>query len=215
MEKELILLSGAGEGYYEEKKSKFIAGAYPVSSEQEALEIIERIRKKYWDARHNCYAFVIGKNNEITRSSDDGEPSGTAGKPILEVITGKGIHNCLVVVTRYFGGTLLGTGGLVRAYTKAAADSVEKSDKKRQVTGSRFVVTADYNSAGRIRFMAERDGVVIEGIEYAHMVTMTMVSPADQAEKLYSAIVDLTNGKAQIERTDGIDILIDESNSAL
>mgnify|MGYP000532589685 CR=1 FL=1 len=108
-----------GEDEIVEKKSRFIATVIPVENEEEALEFIEKTKKKYWDARHNCSAFVIGEHNEIQRSSDDGEPAGTAGHPMLDVLLGEGIHNTAVVVTRYFGGTLLGTGGLVRAYSKS------------------------------------------------------------------------------------------------
>ena len=104
-----------GQGEIVEKKSRFIATVCPVMSEEEAISFIEKTKKKYWDARHNCHAFVIGERNEISRCSDDGEPSGTAGKPMLDVLLGAGVHNVCVVVTRYFGGTLLGTGGLVRA----------------------------------------------------------------------------------------------------
>ena len=103
-----------------EKKSRFIGETYPVTSEEEALEYLEKVKKQFWDARHHCWAYVIGEQRPLERFSDDGEPSGTAGKPILEVIRGKRLPNTLVVVTRYFGGTLLGTGGLVRAYTKAS-----------------------------------------------------------------------------------------------
>ena len=113
-----VLLSG-GEGEYVEKKSRFIATLRACESEEEAVRFIEEMKKKYWDARHNCSAFVIGSRAELTRCSDDGEPSGTAGRPMLEVLTGEGIRNAAVVVTRYFGGVLLGTGGLVRAYTQA------------------------------------------------------------------------------------------------
>jgi len=105
----------AGCGEIEEKKSRFIAHVEPVTSEEEATAFITAMKKQYFDARHNCYAFVIGDNSELTRCSDDGEPSGTAGRPMLEVLTGEGITNVVCVVTRYFGGTLLGTGGLVRA----------------------------------------------------------------------------------------------------
>ena len=102
-----------------EKKSRFIANVFPVTTEEEALEILEKIRKQYWDARHNCWAYVIGADHVSARCSDDGEPSQTAGKPMLDVIMGQELHNVLVIVTRYFGGTLRGTGGLVRAYSKA------------------------------------------------------------------------------------------------
>ena len=118
-----ILLEG-GEGEIVEKKSRFIATLRPVNSEEEAVSFIEEMKKKYWDARHNCSAFVIGPKAELTRCSDDGEPSGTAGRPMLEVLLGEEVRNVAVVVTRYFGGTLLGTGGLVRAYTQAVKEGL-------------------------------------------------------------------------------------------
>lgn len=124
-----------GYGEYEEKKSRFLGEALPVTSEEEVRTELARIRKKYYEARHHCYAYVIGGvpgntvqgNATIRRSSDDGEPSGTAGAPILSVIDGKACSNVLIVVTRYFGGTLLGTGGLVRSYTKAASLALENA----------------------------------------------------------------------------------------
>ncbi len=109
-----------GEGEVIEKKSRFIAIAAPVQSEEEATAFVESIRKKYWDARHHCYAYILGEKKEIRRMSDDGEPTGTAGKPILDLIEGGDLTNTIIVVTRYFGGTLLGTGGLARAYSSAA-----------------------------------------------------------------------------------------------
>ena len=148
-----IVVKEGAEGLYEEKKSRFIGMTFKVDNEEQVAAILEAVRKKYWDARHNCHAFVIGENNEITRCSDDGEPSGTAGKPILEVITGAGVHNCLVVVTRYFGGTLLGTGGLVRAYTKAAKDSLSNSRLARLVQGEEYSIVTDYNSIGKIQYI--------------------------------------------------------------
>ena len=108
-----------GEGELVEKKSRFIATVRPVETEEEALAFIEEMKKKYWDARHNCYVYSVGMNREATRCSDDGEPSGTAGRPMLDVLLGAGIYNAAIVVTRYFGGVLLGTGGLVRAYSGA------------------------------------------------------------------------------------------------
>ena len=108
-----------GEGEITEKKSRFIATVRLVEKEEDALAFIEEMKKKYWDARHNCYAYSIGEHREFTRCSDDGEPSGTAGRPMLDVILGEDIYNVAVVVTRYFGGVLLGTGGLVRAYSGA------------------------------------------------------------------------------------------------
>ena len=136
MEQYKTVLEG-GTGEIVEKKSRFIATVRPVKNEEEALAFLEEMRKKYWDARHNCYAYSIGKNREFTRCSDDGEPSGTAGRPMLDVILGEDIYNVAVVVTRYFGGVLLGTGGLVRAYSKAVQEGLAGSiviEKKKQIT---------------------------------------------------------------------------------
>ena len=128
METASKILYEGGQGEIVEKKSRFIANIFPVTTEEEALEKITAMRKKYYDARHNCSAFVIGSKGELTRSSDDGEPSGTAGRPMLEVLTGSGIRNIAAVVTRYFGGVLLGTGGLVRAYSGAVKMALEQCE---------------------------------------------------------------------------------------
>ena len=114
------IVTTGGQAEIVEKKSRFIAQVFPVQTAEAAYANLAAVRKHYWDARHSCHAFVIGPNNETAHSSDDGEPQGTAGKPILQVLTGSEIRDCLIVVTRYFGGVLLGTGGLVRAYTQAA-----------------------------------------------------------------------------------------------
>ena len=127
MEQGIKILYEGGIGELEEKKSRFIASTLPIASQEEALEFIEKKKKQYWDARHNCYAYVLGDHHEIQRFSDDGEPGGTAGKPMLDVLLGENIHNMVVVVTRYFGGTLLGTGGLVRAYSGAAKEGLANS----------------------------------------------------------------------------------------
>lgn len=128
----------AGEGELIEKKSRFIATVKPVDSEDEALEFIAGLKKKYWNATHNCFAFVIGERQEIQRCSDDGEPQGTAGRPMLDVLLGEDVHNVAVVVTRYFGGTLLGTGGLVRAYSRSVQEGLNKasSSKRRRAAES-------------------------------------------------------------------------------
>ena len=119
----IILKNGSGE--IEEKKSRFICHIFKIKSEEEAEEYITAVKKKYWDARHNCWAYSIGEKQPALRCSDDGEPSGTAGKPMLEVLTGQELHNVVAVVTRYFGGTLLGTGGLIRAYTKSTQEGIK------------------------------------------------------------------------------------------
>ena len=145
---EYFIVSKSGQGEIVEKKSRFIAHVLPVNTEEEALCHIENIKKQYWDARHNCFAFVIGRNNEIQRFSDDGEPQGTAGKPILEVLVNGNIHNTLIVVTRYFGGTLLGTGGLVRAYGLSSKEGLRNACVMSVCPGVEFSVQTDYNSIG-------------------------------------------------------------------
>ena len=135
-----------------EKKSRFIASIRKVESEEEAASFIEEIRKRYYDARHHCNAFVIGTRGEMTRCSDDGEPSGTAGRPMLEVLLGSEIRGIAVVVTRYFGGTLLGTGGLVRAYTQAVQEGLKNCPTAMMKYGKRIQVDTDYNGIGKILY---------------------------------------------------------------
>lgn len=153
-----VLLSG-GEGEYVEKKSRFIATLRACESEEEAVRFIEEMKKKYWDARHNCSAFVIGGRAELTRCSDDGEPSGTAGRPMLEVLTGEGIRNAAVVVTRYFGGVLLGTGGLVRAYTQAVKEGLRNCRVGRMRPGYEAVAEADYGDIGKVQYLLRNSSV--------------------------------------------------------
>ena len=135
-----------GDGEIVEKKSRFIAEVHPVTSEEEAMEILEQTRKQYWDARHHCWAYIIGRNPAAERMSDDGEPAGTAGKPILEVIRGRELTNVLVIVTRYFGGILLGTGGLVRAYSDSMQNALELTEKVEKCIGLEFEAELEYNN---------------------------------------------------------------------
>lgn len=206
MAERVTFIKMGGGGYYEEKKSRFIAAVYSISSEEEAASYVEAARKKYWDARHNCYAFVIGDNNEIMRFSDDGEPSGTAGKPILEVIVGRGIHNCLIVVTRYFGGTLLGTGGLVRAYQKSSLDALCNSSIAVRTKGSRITVRTDYNSAGKLQYAAQKNEWMLENIIYEADVRLVLAVPEKMCERVIKEITEITSGKAQINEEKNIDI---------
>ena len=134
-----------GQGEIVEKKSRFLADIRLVHSEEEALAFLEEIRKKYWDARHHCYAYVIGEQRQIVRCSDDGEPGGTAGRPMLDVLLGEELYNTMAVVTRYFGGTLLGTGGLVRAYSKAVQEGLAASRIIEKQYGVLLEITTDYN----------------------------------------------------------------------
>ena len=196
--KDFIVVKEGAEGIYEEKKSRFIAKVYKTDNESEAGSYIEEARKKYWDARHNCYAYVIGNNNEITRCSDDGEPSGTAGKPILEVITRMGVHNCLIIVTRYFGGTLLGTGGLVRAYTDASVAALNNSRLATQVQVVRYVITTDYTGAGKIQYGMASLNAIIDDTEYTDKVTMKVVIEKEREKLLIDTVTEITNGRAVI-----------------
>ena len=197
---EHIIVKKGGESEYEEKKSRFLGKVFSVNSEAEASAYIEEIRKKYWDARHNCYAFVIGENNETTRCSDDREPSGTAGKPILEVICNAGVHNCLLVVTRYFGGTLLGTVGLVRAYTQSAKEALENSALAVLVEGVKYLVTTDYNSISKIQYAVEKSDAEIIDTEYTDKVIISILIKKESGEEFCRQITEITNGRAIIEK---------------
>ena len=147
-----ILYEG-GEGETEVKKSRFIATTRPVKSEEEAVSFIAEMKKKYWDASHNCSAFTIGRNHELTRCSDDGEPAQTAGRPMLDVLLGAEVKNICVVVTRYFGGTLLGTGGLVRAYSGAVQEGLKNSVIVEKCPGVEWKIHTDYNGIGKIQYI--------------------------------------------------------------
>ena len=195
--KEYFITSEKGHGEVVEKKSRFIAHVIPVSSEEEALEIIESLKKEYWDARHNCYAFVCGANNEVQRFSDDGEPQGTAGKPILEVLLNKNVHNTLVLVTRYFGGTLLGTGGLIRAYGQAALEGLKDAKIEEVFEGVAFELSVDYESIGKIKYNMVQFGVGDAEEEYGEEVTLKIQMKKADFEKFKTSVIDATSGKAE------------------
>ncbi len=194
-----VLLCG-GEGEIVEKKSRFIATVAKCETEEEAVRFIEGVKKKYWDARHNCSAFVIGGRGELTRCSDDGEPSGTAGRPMLEVLLGEGIRNVAVVVTRYFGGVLLGTGGLVRAYTQAVKEGLAHCDIGTNRRGCELEVVTDYNGIGKILYLLGQKGLVARDSSYTDIVTLRLVLPAEEEESLRREITEATLGKARIEK---------------
>ena len=188
-----------GEGEIVEKKSRFIATVCPVDTEEDAVLFIEKTKKKYWDARHNCHAFVIGERNELSRCSDDGEPSGTTGKPMLDVLLGMGLHNVCVVVTRYFGGTLLGTGGLVRAYSKAVQEGLANSLVIEKILSCKMKIYTDYNGIGKIQYIIGKSQAITVETEYTDRVTLEILIKKDLSEGLYKEIVEATNGKAEIE----------------
>lgn len=189
-----VLLEG-GEGEIIEKKSRFIATVRKVESEEEAAAFIEEMKKKYWDARHNCSAFVIGSRAELTRCSDDGEPSGTAGRPMLEVLLGEGVRNIAVVVTRYFGGVLLGTGGLVRAYTQAVKAGLENCSIGAMVHGYEILLNTDYNGIGKVLYLLGQHGVEPVDSDYGVDVTLQIRIPSKLAERLKKELTEATSGK--------------------
>lgn len=197
-----IMLSKGAQAELVEKKSRFIATVRPVSTEEEAVAFIDEMKKKYYDARHNCSAFVIGSKGELTRSSDDGEPSGTAGRPMLEVLTGSGIRNVAVVVTRYFGGVLLGTGGLVRAYSGAVKMVLEQCETITRRFGVQLMIRTDYNGVGKIQYLLGSRNVVIQDSVYAADVEMTVLVPIEEYEKLCKELVEATNGRVGLEEVE-------------
>ena len=186
-----------GEGEIIEKKSRFIATVLPVDQEEEALEFIEKMKKKYWNATHNCYAYVIGERHEIQRYSDDGEPGGTAGRPMLDVLLGEDIHNVAVVVTRYFGGTLLGTGGLVRAYSSATKAGLASSLIITKIPGFKLWITTDYTGLGKIQYILGERKIPVLDTVYTDKVEMELILPAVQKEQVTDALTEGTNGKVQ------------------
>lgn len=201
-----------GEGEIVEKKSRFIATVRPIETEEEAVAFINEMKKKYWDARHNCSAFVIGSRQEITRCSDDGEPAQTAGRPMLDVLLRERITNVAVVVTRYFGGVLLGTGGLVRAYQSAtqAGLAASKIIEKRQ--GKKLIIHTDYNGLGKLQYLFGQQKTAILDTEYAADVVLTILVPLEQKDFLYKEITEQTNGTAQMEwGEDAVYALIDKT----
>lgn len=190
-----------GEGYGEiiEKKSRFLAGVFPIKTEEEAQNYLEKVRKQYWDASHHCFAYVLGETNEIQRASDDGEPSGTAGKPILDVLLGEEIHNGLIIVTRYFGGTLLGTGGLVRSYAKAAKEGLCHAQIVEKCPGKEYLITMDYHEIGKIQYIiGEINGIFME-TEYTDKVTILVLIASGTAGTFEKKVEQATSGRVCAE----------------
>lgn len=188
-----------GEAEIIEKKSRFIATVQPIKSEEEALAFIESTRKKYWNATHNCFAYVIGEHFQIQRCSDDGEPSGTAGKPMLDVLLGEEIHDVVVVVTRYFGGTLLGTGGLVRAYSGSAKEGLLASKVITKMHGQKLAVQTDYTGLGKIQYILGQRGIHILNSVYTDKVELEVLLPEAEIGTVMSEIREGTNGQAIME----------------
>lgn len=188
-----------GEAEIVEKKSRFIATVLPVKSEEEALAFIESMRKKYWNATHNCFAYVIGEHFQVQRCSDDGEPSGTAGKPMLDVLLGEEIHDVVVVVTRYFGGTLLGTGGLVRAYSGATKEGLLASKVITKMYGKKYSIQTDYTGLGKIQYILGQRGLTVLDSIYTDKVELEVLLPVEEVKPVLEEITEGTNGQAILE----------------
>lgn len=197
-----ITVKGYGTAEITEKKSRFIANVMPVDCEEDAVKYIEEIKKQYWDARHSCYAYQIGEKNPLQRYSDDGEPGGTAGMPILDVLRGKDIKNTIVVVTRYFGGTLLGTGGLVRAYSSAAKEGLAAAGLIERIPHIRMKFTVDYTLSGKVQYEVLNEGHILEDTVYTDKVEFIVLCQAEKKDKLVENIVNITGNKVDISNDD-------------
>lgn len=204
MQKEYVTILEPGTGEIIEKKSRFIGYVCHVETEEEANAFVMEIKKKHYDARHNCYAYSIGEEQEVLRFSDDGEPGGTAGKPILEVITGECLKNVCVVVTRYFGGTLLGTGGLVRAYTDAAKECIAATDIvcKRMVVP--LSIVTNYTDLGKIQYILGNAGIDIKDSNYGENVTLQVEIFVDDVDHIEKELIEATAARVGLEKQDAL-----------
>lgn len=198
MEKKKLEVYIPGSGQIVEKKSRFIGDVFSVHTEEEARDYVAGIKKTHYDARHHCFAYVLSDDNSA-RASDDGEPQGTAGKPILDVIKGEGLVNTLVVVTRYFGGTLLGTGGLTRAYREAAKEAIKATVFIEKFTGIKLTMVMDYTVSGGIdNYLRGLDDCYDIDVSYGEKVTRQVVAPKDQIPSIQKKLTDLSSGQVEI-----------------
>lgn len=194
------MIAGQGRGEIVEKKSRFIATLAPVESENAAMAFIESVRRKYYDARHNCFAFIVGEKTALERSSDDGEPGGSAGRPMLEALRGAQLTNVAAVVTRYFGGTLLGTGGLARAYTQAVQEALSVCTIVTMRYGLRYRVAVDYTLTGKLQHLFAARGIMTEKTIYTDQVTFYILVPFGAEETVKKDMIELASAKVQIEK---------------
>lgn len=180
------------------KKSRFIGHVKPVEREEEAVQFIDRIKKEHWNATHNCSAYVAGERDEFQKQSDDGEPGGTAGKPILEVIKNQQLKNIVIVVTRYFGGIMLGAGGLIRAYTDGAAAAIAAGEPVYRVLHREVRVEIDYTWLGKVENELRHRRIELDDSTFADKVTLRCLPLAGEAESFQEWMVDLTQGQGHI-----------------
>jgi uncharacterized YigZ family protein len=195
----ICIVFRGGEGEIVEKKSRFLATIRPVETEEEAAAFIGEMKKKYWDARHNCSAFVIGDRRELTRCSDDGEPAQTAGRPMLDVLLREHLTNVAVVVTRYFGGVLLGTGGLVRAYQKAVQEGLANCQVMEKSCGFLLNIHTDYSIAGKLQYLFAQQNIAVMDAQYGADVRFSILVPEADKSRIEKEIVEQTSGSAALE----------------
>ncbi len=185
-----------------EKKSRFLGEMVPCKTQEEAEQYIAAVRKTHYDARHHCFAYICGTPgtaSELLRQSDDGEPQGTAGKPLLEILSGNDLHETLLIVTRYFGGTLLGTGGLVRAYSEAGVEAMKAAEITTIRQGIRLLVGCSYTLYGKLQYLFANEGWRIEDTAFESDVAITLTVPADEAERAFKLITEATSAAASVE----------------
>ena len=192
--------AGEGSSEYVEKKSRFLGRVFAVSSEDVARALLEAVKREHYDARHNCWCYIL--RGGAKRYSDDGEPQGTAGQPMLNVFEREGIENVLCVVTRYFGGVLLGTGGLVRAYSGAVKEGIAASKIGTMRYGVRLKIYTDYNGIGRIQYILRQNGLEAEDTVYTDQVELTVLLAAECVPGLKKEITEATAAKAGIEEVE-------------
>lgn len=192
----ILITPGVGE--IEEKKSKFIAHLKAVNTEEEAVSFFDEMKKRYWDAKHNCTAFIIGERGENTRCNDDKEPAQTAGRPMLTVLQHADLKNVACVVTRYFGGTLLGTGGLIKAYSDAVKDALAKSVLAEEIEGVKFSFVLDYEAYGRIQREFESRKISFASTDFSDKITASVEIPLSMEDEIKKLLTECTLGKAQI-----------------
>ncbi len=192
---EYLVPSGYGEDEFTEKKSRFIGRVWYVETEEEALERIQEMKKKHYDATHNCWAYVL--KSGAMRFSDDGEPGGTAGNPMMQVLQKEELYNIVCVVTRYFGGTLLGAGGLVRAYTKGAKIAIDAAGRSIKRVWSVLYIPCPYNFYERVKLEAESFGAVMRDTQFGAEVELEILVPRAEAQTFLDKITDMTAGTVE------------------
>lgn len=215
MPRNLKICYRAGVGEILEKKSRFIATVASVKTEEEASSFIEKVKKDNWSARHNCYAYIVGEDANIYKYSDDGEPSGTAGRSMLDILVSENVTNICVVVTRYFGGVLLGTGGLVRAYSDAIKEGLKNSKLLERKEGALFSLDIDYTLFGKLKYFIEESGYFILNTNYTSNVYLRVLVPKEDEEKFIKATGNITLGKIELSKAKPCTYLLDDKKLIL